>query len=144
MPPAAPNYLSGPDFVRHVGRASMWRGGLPRRHRSSIFPSTYLNLAGRRADILVTHEAPACHPKGFLAIDSLAQSLSVKYLFHGHQHEDKHYPPYFGYTVRSVGYRGIVTLGGEDVVPAQIDPRLSPLYEEPEAVTLPRIFKQLG
>ena len=144
MPPGLPNYQSGPDFVRRMGRANLWRGGLPRRHRSSIFPSTYANLCRMRADVLVTHEAPACHPNGFLAIDSLAQSMGVSYLFHGHQHEDCHYPPYFGYTVRSVGYRGIVTLAGEDVVAAQIDPRLSPLYEPPEGQAIPSVFKRLG
>ena len=123
MPPQAPNYNSAGAFIRRIGRGNMWRGGLPRRHRSSIFPSTYENLCAYHADVLVTHEAPGCHRKGFLAIDRLAKTLQVKYLFHGHQHEDRRYPAYYGFTPRGVGFRGIVNLKGDDIVPAQIDPR---------------------
>ena len=67
MPPQAPNYMSAGAFIRRIGRGNMWRGGLPRRHRTSIFPSTYDNLMDHKADVLVTHEAPGCHRKGFLA-----------------------------------------------------------------------------
>lgn len=123
MPPQAPNYMSAGAFIRRIGRGNMWRGGLPRRHRTSIFPSTYDNLMTQKADVLVSHEAPGCHRKGFLALDQLAKTMQVKYLFHGHQHEDRHYPTYYGFTPRGVGYRGIVNLRGDDIVPAQIDPR---------------------
>ncbi len=115
--------MSAGAFIRRIGRGNMWRGGLPRRHRTSIFPSTYDNLITQKADVLVTHEAPGCHRKGFLAVDQLAKTMQVKYLFHGHQHEDRHYPTYYGFTPRGVGYRGIVNLLGDDIVPAQIDPR---------------------
>ena len=97
--------------------------GLPRRHRSSIFPSVYENLSRQHADILVTHEAPSCHRKGFAAIDRLAMDLHVKWLFHGHQHESISYGKYSGIQVCSVGLRGIVNLRGEVVVEAQIDPK---------------------
>ena len=123
MPPQAPNYMSAGAFIRRIGRGNMWRGGLPRRHRTSIFPSTYDNLITQKADVLISHEAPGCHRKGFLALDQLAKTMQVKYLFHGHQHEDRHYPTYYGFTPRGVGYRGIVNLRGDDIVPAQIDPR---------------------
>ena len=100
-----------------------------------------------RADVLVTHEAPGCHRKGFLAIDQLAKKLQVKYLFHGHQHEDRHYPTYYGFTPRGVGYRGIVNLKGDDIVPAQIDPREAMEHAE-QAMSLERyeraMFKRLG
>lgn len=65
MPPQAPNYMSAGAFIRRIGRGNMWRGGLPRRHRTSIFPSTYDNLMDHKADVLVTHEAPGCHRKAF-------------------------------------------------------------------------------
>ena len=147
MPPQAPNYMSAGAFIRRIGRGNMWRGGLPRRHRTSIFPSTYDNLMEHRADVLVTHEAPGCHRKGFLAIDQLAKKLQVKYLFHGHQHEDRHYPTYYGFTPRGVGYRGIVNLKGDDIVPAQIDPREAMEHAE-QAMSLERyeraMFKRLG
>ncbi|HIR21656.1 MAG TPA: metallophosphoesterase [Candidatus Aphodousia faecalis] len=147
MPPQAPNYMSAGAFIRRIGRGNMWRGGLPRRHRTSIFPSTYDNLMDHKADVLVTHEAPGCHRKGFLAIDQLAKKLQVKYLFHGHQHEDRHYPTYYGFTPRGVGYRGIVNLRGDDIVPAQIDPREAMEYAE-QAQSLEHyerlMFKRLG
>lgn len=147
MPPQAPNYMSAGAFIRRIGRGNMWRGGLPRRHRTSIFPSTYDNLMEHRADVLVTHEAPGCHRKGFLVIDQLAKKLQVKYLFHGHQHEDRHYPTYYGFTPRGVGYRGIVNLKGDDIVPAQIDPREAMEHAE-QSQSLERferaMFKRLG
>jgi hypothetical protein len=96
---------------------------LPRRHRSSIFPATYEALQQCKADILVTHEAAGCHKKGFDAIDRLAKSLGVTWLFHGHQHEDCEYGVYKGMQVRAVGFRGIVDLNGRVVRPAEIDPR---------------------
>jgi cytosine/adenosine deaminase-related metal-dependent hydrolase len=46
-------------------------------------------LSKLRADILVTHEAPSCHPYGFAAIDALARAMGVVRSFHGHQHDDQ-------------------------------------------------------
>lgn len=123
MPDGKPNYASVGAFLHRVGKNNTWRGGLPRRHRSSIFPSVYENLSRQHADILVTHEAPSCHRKGFAAIDRLAMDLHVKWLFHGHQHESISYGKYSGIQVCSVGLRGIVNLRGEVVVEAQIDPK---------------------
>ena len=87
MPDGNPNYYSPATFMRRVGQGNIWRGGVPRRHRSTIFPSVYGNLQRQKADILVTHEAPSCHKKGFCALDRLAKTMGVKWLFHGHQHE---------------------------------------------------------
>ncbi len=123
MPDLEPNYRSAQAFVKRSPRSNLWRGGLPRRHRSSIFPSVYEGLARQKADVLVTHEAAGCHHKGFCAIDRLAKSLNVRWLFHGHQHEDHVYGQYKGMTVRAVGYRGIVDLEGHVIREAEIDPR---------------------
>lgn len=123
MPGEEPNYRSATGFVRRSPRANLWRGGLPRRHRSSIFPSVYETLAKQKADVLITHEAPSCHKKGFDAIDELARSLGVRWHFHGHQHEDRIYGTYKGVIVRAVGYRGIVDLEGNTIRQAEIDPR---------------------
>ncbi|MBT2320799.1 hypothetical protein J7E62_00295 [Variovorax paradoxus] len=38
-----------------------------------------------KADILVSHEAPAAHPFGFAAVDELAISLGARLVVHGHQ-----------------------------------------------------------
>ena len=123
MPEGNPNYYSPSTFMRRVGTNNIWRGGIPRRHRSTIFPSVYSNLLRQKADLLVTHEAPSCHRKGFLSIDRLGKSLGVKWIFHGHQHEDRVYGTHSGVMTRAVGYRGVVNLRGEVVIAAQLDPR---------------------
>ena len=123
MPEGDPHYRSAASFVRRAGHGNLWHGGLPRRHRTSIFPTVYDNLLRQRADVLITHEAAGCHKKGFEAIDRLGSALHVKWLFHGHQHEDHMYGRYKGMIVRGIGYRGIVDLEGNVVVPSQLDPR---------------------
>ena len=54
---------------------------------------------------------------------------------------------YYGFTPRGVGYRGIVNLRGDDIVPAQIDPREAMEYAE-QAQSLEHyerlMFKRLG
>jgi hypothetical protein len=56
---------------------------------AAIYPDDVDRLSKLRADILVTHEAPSCHPYGFGAIDQLARDLRVVRAFHGHQHDDR-------------------------------------------------------
>ena len=79
---------------------------------AAIYPDDVENLARQRADILVTHEAPSCHPYGFKAIDELARSMRVVRSFHGHQHDDRS-PEYamvrerLGFDARAVDYCGI-------------------------------------
>lgn len=85
--PGQPRFLSPDAFVAQCGKGNRWRDGLPRKHRSSIFPSDYDALLQEKADVLVTHEAPSCHNHGFQVIDDLATSLGVQKAFHGHHHE---------------------------------------------------------
>ena len=56
---------------------------------AAIYPQDFQRLSKQRADILVSHEAPSCHPYGFGAIDELARAMSVCRTFHGHQHDDR-------------------------------------------------------
>lgn len=86
-----PRYPSAKAFIDQSGKGNRWRDGLPRKHRSSIFPDEYQTLLGKQADILVTHEAPSCHPHGFQAIDDLARQLGVQAVFHGHHHKQIDY-----------------------------------------------------
>ena len=86
-PPEPPRYTTKQDFIAHCGKGNLWRGGLPRKHRSSIFPEDIQCFDGLKADILVTHEAPIAHPHGFQAINELAQSLEAKTIIHGHHHD---------------------------------------------------------
>ena len=68
-----------------------WRDGQkpnPSLH-GAIYPEDFNRLASQRADILITHEAPSCHPYGWEALDELARSMRVVRSFHGHMHDDK-------------------------------------------------------
>ena len=110
-PPSPPRYPSAEDFLAQCGKGNRWRNGLPRKHRSSIFPDHYAALLQAKADVLVTHEAPSCHLHGFRAIDDLASSLGVATAFHGHHHQQIDYGQaaieQLGFAPYSVGYCGI-------------------------------------
>lgn len=81
------------DALRQAMRPeARWRGGIARRHRSSIFPEDYQQLLrSQPADILVTHEAPSAHPHGWKVIDELAEALGVQLVVHGHHHQNTNY-----------------------------------------------------
>jgi predicted phosphodiesterase len=122
-----------PDEIRHetpeaytalCGKGNHWRGSLPRKHRSSIFPTDYARLVSERADILVTHEAPSSHPHGFDAIDELARSLSADKLFHGHHHDRLDYSEHresLGFAAFGVGFCGITDQDGRVIVAGEFD-----------------------
>ncbi len=93
-----------------TGEISEKTAGQLLKHRSSIFPDVYERLFDSEADILITHEAPSCHPYGFTAIDMLAQALGVDRLFHGHHHDCRDYRAFdasLGFRAYGVGLRGI-------------------------------------
>jgi hypothetical protein len=95
-------------------------------HRSSIFFDDWMSLFAQRADILVTHEAPSCHPNGFLAIDELAQALRVKASFHGHHHDRLNYEAHWenmGFQAHGVGFCGVTDQFGGLVRPGELDSR---------------------
>jgi hypothetical protein len=109
--PGKPQYASKEVYLARCGKGSRWRNGMPRRHRSTIFPDDYQTLLTEQAGILVTHEAPSCHPHGFREIDDLARGLGAKTTFHGHHHEQIDYNQkaigQLGFTPYGVGYCGI-------------------------------------
>lgn len=123
-PPAEPRYASAGEFLQRSRDESRWRGGLPRRHWSSVFPETYQTLANQRADILVTHEAPSAHPHGFDAIDLLAAAMGVRQVYHGHHHDSLDYgrvEAMSGFRVTGVGLCGITDDRDVKVVPGRRD-----------------------
>jgi hypothetical protein len=87
----------------------------------------YNRLADLRADVLICHEAPSCHPNGFEEIDLLAQSMKAKSVWHGHHHDRLDYSPHFqrlGFQAYGVGLRGITALHPDSVeiiVPGELD-----------------------
>ncbi|CAN7173640.1 metallophosphoesterase [Variovorax paradoxus] len=85
-------FFSADALRRSMRPEAQWRGGIARRHRSTIFPEDYQRLLrSPPADILVTHEAPAVHPHGWKAIDELAEALGVQLVAHGHHHQSVDY-----------------------------------------------------
>ena len=114
-PPETPSYRSAKEFARTQGTGNRWREGLPLKHRSSIFPDDHDRLAKLRADVLVTHEAPAVHPHGFDAIDQLARQMQASTTFHGHHHDSLDYSKHWdqlGHKAYGVGFCGITALDG--------------------------------
>lgn len=90
-PPELPNYMSRSELIQATDPKFRWRDGVPRRHRSSIFPEDLIKLSEQSADILITHEAPAPHRYGFSVLNSLAETMGVKRIIHGHHHDPFHY-----------------------------------------------------
>lgn len=113
-------YESFADFERsRCFKPNLHLDGQLLKHSSSIWPSVYDQLAGERADILVTHEAPSCHPHGFEALDELASAMRVKALFHGHHHDSLNYRDFeeqLGFQAYGVGFRGITDHHGGRVI----------------------------
>jgi hypothetical protein len=120
MPPAEPTYQNAEAFLRIARNEGRWRGGLPLRHRLTIFADDYNRLAKLDADVLVIHEAPYEHPHGNEAYDLLAITMGVQNLFHGHTHDSL---PYRVQAVRmfGVGLRGITNLDGTKIIPGELD-----------------------
>ena len=110
-----PRYSTRDEFMR-AHRASKWRGGLPRGHRSSVFWEDFEALDGKRADVLVTHEAPSCHRYGFEEIDFLAEMLGVKLVVHGHHHERYDAVLPSGVQVLGLGKADLVVANADDIV----------------------------
>lgn len=105
---------------------SMRESGVLLKHRSSIFHDEFMALGSMNADILVTHEAPNCHPHGFVAITELAQAMRVRTLFHGHHHDNRDYRDYndrHGFQSFGVGLRGIKDVDGNDILRGELDDR---------------------
>ena len=148
-PPAEPSYLNFDDYQQKekIGNYSLSKLGPKRieqktfsdsrllKHRSSIFYSDYIKLYGQTSDILVTHEAPSCHPHGFRELDALAQSLHVKFTFHGHHHDSLNYRQHdkrLGFQAFGVGFCGITDMFGGMIVPGSFDEARQYRQQHPE------------
>ena len=85
-PPLPPAYGSPAERLKVIRPRERWRGGIPLRHRSSIWPDEVDRLSRQRAEVLVTHEAPGGLKYGWPALDDLAVAMAVQVLVHGHHH----------------------------------------------------------
>ena len=109
MPPNKPLFLDPIHYCQYCPQEKIWQGGLPLRHRTSIFPDDVEALSCQQADILVCHEAPKPHPNGFLVINQLAEKMGIKQIYHGHHHENFHYQALhsYPYQIINVGFRSL-------------------------------------
>ena len=115
LPPAAPLFDGRAAYLRRLAHHERWRLGLPLRQRDAIFPEDFRALAGRRADILVAHEAPSTHPHGFAALDDLARALRVRLVVHGHHHTSMTGMTADGIAVIGLGKAEVLRLSAGDL-----------------------------
>ena len=124
MPPTEPRFQTSIEFCAKGGKGNLWRGGLVRKHRSTIFPEDYQRLLEQKADILITHEAPSCHPHGIGQVDMLARGLGVTRAFHGHHHDRIEYSAQFShlnFQAYGVGFCGITDQYGNVIRAGDFD-----------------------
>ena len=84
---AVPPFYSPTEWLRKTDKTAHFKGGVARKHRTSIFPQTFKSFRQMNADVLITHEAPSTHPFGFCILDDLAMDLGAKLIVHGHHHK---------------------------------------------------------
>ena len=84
---AEPRYASREECLESTKAGARWRGGLPLSLRDAIFPEDIAALDSLDADVLVTHEAPSTHRRGFVGIDDAAERCHARFLVHGHHHK---------------------------------------------------------
>jgi len=106
---------------------------------TAIWPEDYDYLAGQRADILVTHEAPRSHPAGNAALDSLARAMGASLVVHGHHHVSYRAVAPDGLRAMGVAAAWGATLDGEQLWPGEAPRNLGNLVAgwslETEAVS---------
>ncbi|SMB88919.1 Predicted phosphoesterase [Pasteurella testudinis DSM 23072] len=116
MPPNKPLFFDPIHFCQYCPQDKIWQGGLPLRHRTSIFLSDFEQLEQHQADILICHEAPKPHPSGFQVINQLAEKMGVSKIFHGHHHENFDYRTLAdrtSYQIFNIGFRSLATVDGK-------------------------------
>lgn len=119
MPPHRPMFFDPIHFCQYTPQERIWRGGVPLRHRSSIFPSDIEKLESQKADILISHEAPRPHPQGFARLNQLARKMGVKKIFHGHHHDNFDYRPINRnkyYEIFNIGFRSLADINGNYLI----------------------------
>ncbi|WP_235580877.1 metallophosphoesterase [Pseudorhodoferax sp. Leaf265] len=82
-----PAFRSRDEHAASTPPHRRWRGGHERMHWGTIYSDEVDRLSELQANVLVTHEAPGYHPYGFDLLDTLAQSMGVRALVHGHRHD---------------------------------------------------------
>lgn len=125
MPPGNPKY----DNLKEWEDANRWNNPYFEKQRNmhrygTIFYEDYLELMMQKADVLIVHDAPSCHPYGFEVLDELAREMGVHTVFHGDHHDSLDYSEdeaRMGFKTYGVGLRGITSLSGKKVLEGELD-----------------------
>lgn len=124
----APAFRSRKEHAKSTPKQDRWAGGTHRKHWGTIYPEELDRLADMRADVLISHEAPAYHPNGFEILDTLAQAMGVKLTVHGHHHDRLDSSGRWteqGFKSFGVGLRGISAIDFDGnarvIVPGELD-----------------------
>ena len=75
------------DVCIPTREAWLRKGRLGMEHMTSIFMEDLEYMSTLKADVLILHEAPECHPRGFQMLGDLARYMGVRLVVHGHHHE---------------------------------------------------------
>ena len=94
----------------------------------AIWPEDIDRLATKRADILVTHEAPSSHRSGAHVLDDLARAMGATLVVHGHHHTTYRATAPDGLQAQGVAAAWGTTLAGTPIWPGD-KPRLLPRTE---------------
>ena len=107
-PPESPKLASASAAI--MRGAFQYRGGQrpSSQYLTAIYPEVLDQLSKHQADILLTHEAPGCHPLyGHEILSDVARSMGVIRSFHGHTHDD--HTSIYRETTGARGYDAITT-----------------------------------
>ena len=115
MPPNRPMFFDPIHYCQYMPQEKIWRGGLPLRHRTSIFPSDVEALENEKADILISHEAPKPHPQGFAVLNQLAKKMGASKIFHDNfdyqtLNRNKHCK------IFNIGFRSLADIEGQYLI----------------------------
>ena len=114
---ARPVYATRQAKADVTAKGNRWRDGPPIKHHASIWWEDYERLSEQTADVLVCHEAPSCHRRGYALIDELAKHLGARLIVHGHHHTDYTARLASGIEVIGVGLAGVTSEQGEVIAP---------------------------
>lgn len=119
-----PAFRSREEHAASTPPQERWRDGHARKHWGTIYANEVDRLSELQADVLVTHEAPGYHPHGFDLLDTLAQSMQVRAVVHGHHHDRLNSSSCWmsqGFASIGVGLRGISAISiALDVVQVEV------------------------